>query len=483
MNSSQEGERTNDGELRALEKNNYFDGKLMTAHDMRAEQQYHEGRLHRLTRLVTGTGILSGLTVTGVEERHDRLEATVEDGVALDGYGRPIVVTGAESVLVERSDGDGSSAADRSSVPEEDTDVIYLSLAYKELPTESVPVPGSERASERKCEDNRFLETFELTYDEKPPEREPVPSIEFPDEDDVRSADESVLGEIARAYDPHEREARRDPSVFLGAFERDRDGVWTELPDERPPLVHTNDMLYAAIARHVTDFDDPHGGSGTSGPEIPDGVTERLTALERYVMERSLRFTIRSFSTVKERFGTGAAGEIVTTARGAIDRGGFEDTDDYVSHLDRISDAERESVRELKDDVTGDSLERYDEAVDELENVLRAVADGGNALRAAVAQDVVCETADLLRRRRPRVLKTSREVPDLVGIHRTEAEEILIEDDWMFTVEEREGRDKESDVDVNHVMAQTPEPGEEAYVRHRVIGLEVRVPVVLRGDQ
>lgn len=458
--------------LNRFEKNNYFHGKLMTARDMQAEQDYHVGKQHTLARFVVGEGIVFGLNVIDVRERDDQLEVTVADGVALDSYGRPIVVKGAESVPVENTGADQSSISD--------VDEIYLSIRYNEIDRESVPVPSSESAHEGDCAPNRFLETFDIIYDTNAPEYKSVSPIEFPDEDDVhsRSTDDPALDAIAKAYhDDRQHEIRDDPSLFLGAFERDRHGDWKPMEPDRRSHVYTNDMLYAAIARHVTDFDNPHKVTST---RTPDGITERLEAFERYIVERSLQFTIRSFSNVEERFDAGIASQIVDTTRAAIDDGVFEDRDNSFRFLDGVPAEERELVRELEDDVTSDSLDRYEEAVDELDSVLNEERD---VLRVAVAQDVVCETANLLRRKRPRVLKASREVPDLVGRSKEEAEEMLVEDDWMFTIEEREGRDRDRDVDVNHVVAQTPEPGKELYIRHRVVRLEVRVPVRLQGDQ
>lgn len=475
MDSNQGGGSTNGRELRPFEKNNYFHGKLMTARDMQAEQDYHAGRQDALTRLVTGEGIVRGLTVTEVRERNDRLEATVEDGVALDCYGRPIVVTGAESVPVTRSGSDQPSAPDE--------DVIYLSLGYKELDKESVPVPGSESARDVTCAPNRFLETFDIIYDESPPDRyKPVPSVEFPDKDDVRSADESVLGEIARWYydDLQRSETRDDPSLFLGAFERDEDG-WTETSKtERRPLVYTNDMLYAAIVRHVTDFDDPHEVSGIE--ETTGGIAERLTALERYVMERSLRFTVRSFSTVEERFGADTADEIVDVAREAINADAPEDEGRYFDFVEHVADSERTLAGDLEDggEITNDSLERYREALDELEAALAE----RTLLQVAVAQDVVCESADLLRRRKPIKVPITADVPDLIGMSKEDAEKKLVEDNWRYLIERREGRDEDRDegFELDDVVEQRPAPGEEVYITHRVIEVKVRGPMRFQGE-
>ena len=62
---------------------NYFAGKLLTAADLQAEQNYHASKLRELTRAVLGVGIIAGLAVSRSGSR-----VTVESGTAVDGNGR-----------------------------------------------------------------------------------------------------------------------------------------------------------------------------------------------------------------------------------------------------------------------------------------------------------------------------------------------------------------------------------------------------------
>jgi hypothetical protein len=62
---------------------NFFDGRLLTASDFRAEQAYLLGELRRLTRATLGRGVIDGLQVTG-----DGQGVVVAPGVAVDGLGR-----------------------------------------------------------------------------------------------------------------------------------------------------------------------------------------------------------------------------------------------------------------------------------------------------------------------------------------------------------------------------------------------------------
>lgn len=65
----------------------YFDGRLLTAQELRQEQEYHE-RKRRLHNLLTlGPGAVAGLRVSP-----DGPSVTVSPGVAIDPLGREVVV-------------------------------------------------------------------------------------------------------------------------------------------------------------------------------------------------------------------------------------------------------------------------------------------------------------------------------------------------------------------------------------------------------
>lgn len=252
-------------------RNRFFNGKLMTARDMAAEQDYHAGRLETLTRYVTGAGIVCGLGL-GVEasDGDDPPRVKVDSGLAIDGFGRPIVVHDEETRPITGEDRDPT-----------ETVAVYLSATT--CLTESVPAHGSEDACEDNCEYNRVRETFAIDLDDDPPGTPKSLGVEdsaHPTESTVTDAamaeqgpadDNTALHAFARSY--HESDdwlvGGRDcgssapERVFLGQLERDSEGTWSAVePDDEAfeprPYVYTNDLLYTGLVDHATDFANPH---------------------------------------------------------------------------------------------------------------------------------------------------------------------------------------------------------------------------------
>ncbi len=75
-----------------LKRPKYYAGKLMTADDFRAEQEYQRERAWQHNRMLHGYGVVVGLEV-GLQENADgSTQVIVSSGYALDGWGREIVV-------------------------------------------------------------------------------------------------------------------------------------------------------------------------------------------------------------------------------------------------------------------------------------------------------------------------------------------------------------------------------------------------------
>ena len=72
----------------ALERVNFFDGKLLAAQDLSLEQTYHLERHRRHNRYLHGWGVVSGLSVSVA----DNTTITVHPGVAIDCAGNELVV-------------------------------------------------------------------------------------------------------------------------------------------------------------------------------------------------------------------------------------------------------------------------------------------------------------------------------------------------------------------------------------------------------
>lgn len=415
MNQDQSRTNAERRELDGFERNRFFHGKLMTARDMLAEQNYHADRLHTLTRLVTGSGIVTGLDVTVSEPNEGEIEITVDPGFALDRAGRPIVVD-------ERATSTFKSPS---------RNEIHVFLNYDEATKGSVPVPGSQNAYGEECTYNRIVETFEITYQETD-DLDPgktVPPVEFPSKDEVDAADlvpdDPALVDLARSYvedlDSIDHSGDRQ-RVYVGSFERGSDGSWRQMTGEEGlarPHVYTNDMLYAAIVRHVTDFENPHQVSAEQASEETfedlqsdldrlrseveelktrsDGPSEAGLSLERYLLEKK----VGAFQVVATRFEGTAAGEIATEivdrTREAIDDDRF-DTEEYREFVAEIAEVEHELATILQDrdesGVTADNRREYVAALNEL---VAALEEDENAYQVAVAQDRVCETARRLK--------------------------------------------------------------------------------------
>ncbi len=85
-----------------LKRPTYFVGQLLTAEDLRAEQDYQREKQWLHNRMLHGYGIVVGLEV-GLQENDDgTTQAIVSPGYALDGWGRELVVTEPLSVYLPR---------------------------------------------------------------------------------------------------------------------------------------------------------------------------------------------------------------------------------------------------------------------------------------------------------------------------------------------------------------------------------------------
>lgn len=115
--------------LISFERNSYFYGKLLTVRDFELEQQYGIEKSHLLNRLVLGKGIVCGLEVDKKltiekDNQQDKVLLTVQisQGVALDSFGREIVVSQNISETLEVNSRGKN----------------YIYIQYKEQPTERV---------------------------------------------------------------------------------------------------------------------------------------------------------------------------------------------------------------------------------------------------------------------------------------------------------------------------------------------------------
>lgn len=442
-----------DCELDRFVRNRYFHGKLMTARDMQLEQEYHADRLETLAQHATGEGAVCGLSTSlNQEEAGTPLEVTVRPGFALDCCGQPVLLdttahetfspdrlpAPAETGAVAAADVDVGVGRDAEDELEEalerdgDRDwppgvSVYVRL--KECQTEKVPIPGSEDACRENCTYNRVVEDYQIELETGEPEPpKAVRDVEFPDREELSSYDDQsgadprdpALQKMARTYygeaengDFHHLDCDEDgdPRVYLGFYARTGDG-WELLEAAAPRhYVYSNDMLYAAIARHATDFSNPHenvesveGLTGRVGVSSPDRTLDvaaaagpndvELTAgswlepLAPYMADRALKTVVTSFSFIGLWFLQRRTEEnventteifrnalrVVSRARTAIENHAYEDETEFLDATRDITERAQNlrTSGTLQTLATQESFDRFTSELDELRNVTTA---------------------------------------------------------------------------------------------------------------
>jgi len=150
-------------EQKAPQRNKYFNGKLMTARDFEDEQAYHIEKRKHHHRYLHGYGIVCGLRVVPTHPAQRRY-VIVEPGVALDPWGREIVVC--EPTECELIEGGEPERCDKSNS-------LYIVLEYRETGAEPIPIPGEPCSSEEEnIAPSRIRETFQLSLRPEPPDEE-----------------------------------------------------------------------------------------------------------------------------------------------------------------------------------------------------------------------------------------------------------------------------------------------------------------------
>lgn len=150
----------------ATERNRYFTGKYMSARDFADEQAYHVSHQRLHNRLLHGWGVVCGLRVVPHPSRKCLTWAVVRAGVAMDCYGRDLVLHEDTAINL------GPMLPAPPPAPEGETPVpveqpkptwLVLGARYKEVPLECVPALYDEGICDpTRHEANRVREVVEL---------------------------------------------------------------------------------------------------------------------------------------------------------------------------------------------------------------------------------------------------------------------------------------------------------------------------------
>lgn len=130
-----------------LQRVNYFSGRLLTADDFTAEQDYHRAKTHRRNRLLHGAGVVTGLGVT-LNLTGGSARIVIAPGLALNGQGEEIEVSAPTPLALPTA---GSS--------------LLVLLHYAEQPCRPAPAPATDPEAESTppTQFSRIAETFSAT--------------------------------------------------------------------------------------------------------------------------------------------------------------------------------------------------------------------------------------------------------------------------------------------------------------------------------
>lgn len=135
-------------QLLPFERNRYYAGKMLTSADFQAEQTYMNNKRRFVNSMMFGSGIVCGCNVLSLDD----LSILIESGVAVDDFGREIVIE--SSVVKKLSAIDGFDSIEN--------DKALLCIRYKEDNVHSVFSVGHQDNKGMEYEYNRISEGYEL---------------------------------------------------------------------------------------------------------------------------------------------------------------------------------------------------------------------------------------------------------------------------------------------------------------------------------
>jgi hypothetical protein len=232
--------------LTSPERINFFKGQLLTDDDFGAEQLYFVGKDQRHNCSVHGTGVICGLGIAGNADG----TVTVEPGMALDGFGREIIVPEAHRLdPMLLTDEDGGTRDPRAD------GTFLLCLKYREAPDQPTPSAtgfGQETVSNRTTETYRLLIRSVPSAGEASLSEERGIVVEANDEHRRKDDDGLLLEALVSGCSPS-----NDDCVVLGAFTLHSGSISVDQSTHRQQLSSTAALqqMLVSLARRVSQLE------------------------------------------------------------------------------------------------------------------------------------------------------------------------------------------------------------------------------------
>jgi len=143
--------------VKTFVRNRYFYGKMMDVLQFELEQDYVNGKRWLINRLVLGYGVVCGLDV---EAGNDNASVVVQPGLAIDKWGREIIVPCASAPVPV-------PPVPAAAPPDDcdDTNCFQLMLCYHECQSDPVPALGGDCDQNALCTPGAIRERYELKFE------------------------------------------------------------------------------------------------------------------------------------------------------------------------------------------------------------------------------------------------------------------------------------------------------------------------------
>ena len=141
-----------------LKRPNYFAGRLLTAEDFQAEQDYHRSKAQRHNLHLHGSGVVMGLQVS-VENSAAGSVVVVEPGIALDPTGHEVELDELRKLLIVDS-----------------CTSLHVHIRYLERFVDEVPPPGTDPGAS--TQPRWIVETCEVVLVGEPVSTDPTNSAD-----------------------------------------------------------------------------------------------------------------------------------------------------------------------------------------------------------------------------------------------------------------------------------------------------------------
>jgi hypothetical protein len=157
------------------ERVHYFPRQLLTADDMRAEQEYFLQKQRRHNRFLHGSGVVCGLNVIAAPTPELPLQIQINPGYALGPFGDEIYLSDSLFLDLATCGPDTNDECQPANVSTDDKQKLFVAIKYHDCQTRPVRVmPMGCGCDESSCEYSRTRDSVEvscLTTNPEPKEK------------------------------------------------------------------------------------------------------------------------------------------------------------------------------------------------------------------------------------------------------------------------------------------------------------------------